>query len=100
CRSLSSSSSPQGPLDRRGIRIPEFNARIPNSEFPIPNSLLPGLLVMARRSERRRNLESLAIRLARQQPIGLLVVDELLVLAVEDQRPADAIGDVAEMRER
>src|SRR5262245_4010333 len=48
-----------------------------------PRLLLASRLLVRAAAERRRDLESLAV-LAGQQLVGLLVVDELLVLAVED----------------
>src|SRR5262249_41247300 len=50
--------------------------------------------------ERLRDLEALPVRLARQQPIRVLVVHEALFAPVERERAADAVRDVREMRQR
>ena len=62
------------------------------------SELLPGLLIRGC-VKRTRHLEPLAV-FARQQAIGLLVVDEPLGFSVEHQRAADAVRNVAEVRQR
>src|SRR5262249_36785849 len=63
------------------------------------NALAARCLFVRRRPERARDLEALAV-LAREQTVGVLVVDEPLGLPVERQRAADAVRDVREVRQR
>ena len=66
----------------------------------INSALLFRLLMMGTLPDGElRDLEPFAI-FARQEPIGVFVADERLLLAIEHERAADAIRDVRQVRQR